>query len=84
MDLDKLQKMNKLKDFMVKHSHKLDLVLGLLLLTYGIYGFYNNIEYNIFFIIAGSISLVMSVVKPVKLFDNYMNKKIIKKINERK
>lgn len=84
MDLEKLKKMNKLKDLMVKHSHKLDLVIGLILLAYGIYGHYNNIDYNIFFIIAGSISLIMSVIKPVKLFDNYMNKKIIKKINERK
>jgi len=82
MDNKKIEKMNTLKNIIVKHSHKIDLIIGSLLLAYGIYGYYNEIEYSILFVCMGIFSLILAIVKPVKLFDNYMNKKIIKKFDK--
>ena len=79
MDQKNLEKMNSLKDIMVKHSHKLDLILGVLLIAYSIYGYINDVKY---FLVAGAcglLSLAMAILKPVKKMDTYMNAKIISK-----
>lgn len=79
MNQKNLEKMNSLKDIMVKHSHKLDLILGVLLIAYSIYGYVNDVKY---FWVAGAcglLSLAMAILKPVKKMDTYMNAKIISK-----
>lgn len=76
---EKIEKINKMKQFIVSHSHKIDLVIGSCLIIYSIYGYFNNISYYWIVGIAGIISLVMSFIKPVRLMDKYFNKKIIRK-----
>jgi heme exporter protein D len=79
MDQKNLEKMNNIKNIMVKHSHKLDLILGVLLIAYSIYGYVNDVKY---FWVAGAcglLSLAMAILKPVKKMDTYMNAKIISK-----
>ncbi len=75
----KVEKINKLKNFIVNNSHKVDFFIGFSFLLYGLYGYFYNIEYFWIFIIAAIISLIFSFIKPVKLFNNYLNKRIIKK-----
>jgi hypothetical protein len=79
MDQQKLEKMNGFKNIMVKHSHKIDLIIGLSLLIYAIYGYFNQVEYFWVAGLCGLLSLIMAVFKPVKKFDTYMNEKIITK-----
>lgn len=76
---NKVEKINKFKDLIVNNSHKIDLVIGLCFFIYGIYGYFYNVKYFWIFIIAGIISFIFSFIKPVKLFNNYLNNKIIKK-----
>lgn len=79
MDQRNLEKMNGLKNIMVKHSHKLDLILGILLIAYSVYGYFNDVKY---FWVAGAcglLSLAMAILKPVKKMDSYMNERIIAK-----
>lgn len=76
---EKIVKINKMKQCIVNHSHKIDLAVGSCLIIYSIYCYFNNISYFWIVGIAGIISLVMSFIKPVKLMDRYFNKKIIKK-----
>lgn len=76
---EKVEKINKLKNFIVNNSHKVDFFIGFSFLIYGIYGYFYNVKYFWIFIIAAIISLIFSFIKPVKLFNNYLNKKIIKK-----
>ncbi len=82
MDSKNLNKMNNLKNLLVKNAHKIDLLIGILLIGYGSYRYIYNIEYGVVFIICGIISLALSVFKPVKKMDNYMNNKIINKTKD--
>jgi len=82
MEQKKLEKMNTVKNAIVRHSHKIDLLIGTALLIYGIYGYLHDIKYSLLVIFMGIFSLLLAIVKPVKLFDNYMNKKIIKKLDK--
>lgn len=79
MSQEKVEKIQNTKNKIVNNSHKIDLVIGILLIIYSVYGYINNHEYFWIAGIAGIISIVMSVIKPAKLLDNYFNKKIIKK-----
>jgi heme exporter protein D len=79
MEQKNLDKMNSLKNIMVKHSHKLDLILGVLLIAYSVYGYLNDAKY---FWVAGAcglLSFAMAILKPVKKMDTFMNEKIIAK-----
>lgn len=82
MDSKNIEKMNKLKNILVKNSHKLDLILGLILIGLGIHKYINNEKFAIALIIVGIISLILYILKPVKKMDDYMNKKIIAKQND--
>lgn len=75
----KLQKINSLKIFLSNHSHKLDYLIAFIFLGIGIYKYINNDTYFYIYLIVSLVSLVMAIWKPVKKFDNYLNKKIIKK-----
>jgi hypothetical protein len=79
MEQKNLEKMNALKDIMVKHSHKLDLILGVLLIAYSIYGYINDVKYFWVAGLCGLLSFIMAILKPVKKMDTYMNAKIISK-----
>ncbi len=79
MDSKNIEKMNSFKNILVKHSHKLDLLFGLVLIGLGIYKYINDEKFALGFVIAGVISLIFSIWKPVKKMDAYMNKKIIAK-----
>lgn len=78
--MSKMEKAQTLKNFLTKHSHKLDYILGLLFVSYGVYGLLSGGEgYYYLSIIAGVISLLMGFFKPVRKFDNYMQTKIVTK-----
>lgn len=79
MEQKNIEKMNSLKNMLVKHSHKIDLLVGILFIIYAVYGYMNNIEYFWVAGLCGLISIGMAIFKPVKKFDTYMNKKIIVK-----
>lgn len=79
MEQKNLEKMNNFKNMIVKHSHKLDLIVGVLLIAYSIYGYFNDVKY---FWVAGAcglLSFAMAILKPVKKMDAFMNEKIISK-----
>jgi hypothetical protein len=77
--LKNLEKANKAKEFLTKNSHKLDLIVGIVLLVYGVYGYITDDKYFYIPLILSLVSFIMVFVKPVKKFDNYINNKIIKK-----
>lgn len=79
MEQKNLDKMNSLKNIMVKHSHKLDLILGVFLIAYSIYGYFNDTKYFWVAGVCGLLSLAMAILKPVKKMDTFMNEKIITK-----
>lgn len=79
MSQEKIEKINNVKSFIVKHSHEIDLIVGSGLIIYSIYGYFNNINYFWVAGIFGLLSFVMAYIKPVKLMDKYFNNKIIKK-----
>lgn len=76
---DKLKKMNSLKVFLSKHSHKLDYLIAVIFLALGIYKYINNDNLFFVYLIVSVISFAMALWKPVRKFDDYLNKKIIKK-----
>lgn len=76
---DKVKKLNKMKLFMVNNSHKIDLIVGISLIIYSIYGYMNNKEYYMIAGICGLVSLIFSYIKPVKYMNNKMEEKFIKK-----
>lgn len=79
MEQKKLDKMNNFKDMIVKHSHKLDLIVGIGLITYSVYGYFNDVKYFWVAGLCGLLSFAMALFKPVKKMDTYMNDKIIAK-----
>lgn len=79
MEQKNLEKMNNFKNFMVKHSHKVDLIIGLFLISYAIYGYFYEVKYFWIAGICGLISLALALFKPVKKMDDFMNQKIIAK-----
>lgn len=79
MEQKNLDKMNNLKDVIVKHSHKLDLIIGVALIVYSVYGYFNDVKYFWVAGLCGLLSFVMAILKPVKKMDTYMNDKIISK-----
>lgn len=76
---DKLKKMNSLKVFLSKNSHKLDYLIAVIFLGLGIYKYINNDNLFFVYLIVSVISFTMALWKPVRKFDDYLNKKIIKK-----
>lgn len=63
-------KKNALMNFMVKYSAKIDLVVGLALIIYG------TITTNILLQMFGAISILLSILAPVKKFKEMMDKKL--------
>lgn len=79
MEQKDLDKMNKFKDLIVKHSHKLDMIVGVGLIAYSVYGYMTDAKYFWVAGLCGLISFIMAIFKPVKKMDTYMNDKIISK-----
>jgi hypothetical protein len=79
MSKEKIEKVQSVKNKIVNNSHKIDLIIGISLIIYSIYAYMNSHQYFFVAGIAGIISIVMYIIKPAKLMDNYFQKKIIKK-----